>query len=98
MLNENLQQAEKLYFKNNKIGEVYKNAILNITGGDVFTKLVADFVFHMSSFGNYDASDLKMAQNFYKYLKAYNKSVFPIPGNLLDYGIKNERDKHVIDL
>lgn len=41
-LNENLQLADKYYFKNNKLSNDVRNIILKITGGDAWTKLITD--------------------------------------------------------
>lgn len=44
-LNENLQLADKVYFKDNKLPEEVKKIILKITNGDPFTKLVTDIYY-----------------------------------------------------
>lgn len=45
LLKENLQQAEKLYFKNGKLSEKARQLILMITNGDPYTKLITDMYF-----------------------------------------------------
>lgn len=45
LLRENLQQAEKVYFKNGKLSEKAKQVILMITNGDPYTKLISDMYF-----------------------------------------------------
>lgn len=45
LLRENLQQADKLYFKNGKLSEKARQIILMITKGDSFTKLVSDMYY-----------------------------------------------------
>jgi hypothetical protein len=47
LLRENLQQAEKLYFKNGKLSEKAKQLILLITNSDAYTKLVTDMYYAM---------------------------------------------------
>ena len=101
MLTENLQQAESLYFKTGKLSQQYKKAILNITGGDIFTKLVADIVFHFLMHRPkdiFDEGSVRMGEKFYELLKSYNKSLFPVPGNLMDYNQTDENPRHVLTL
>ncbi len=45
MLRENLQQADKYYFKTGKLSEKAKQIILMITNGDPYTKLVTDMYY-----------------------------------------------------
>jgi hypothetical protein len=47
LLRENLQQAEKIYFKNGKLSEKVKQIIQLITNGDAYTKLVTDMYYAM---------------------------------------------------
>ncbi len=48
MINENLQQAEKIYFKTGLLSPRAKKIILHITGGDNYTKIIADFYYSQS--------------------------------------------------
>ena len=45
LLRENLQQAEKIYFKPGKLSEKAKQLILMITNGDPYTKLISDMYY-----------------------------------------------------
>lgn len=45
ILRENLQQADKIYFKTGKLSEKAKQIILMITKGDPYTKLVTDMYY-----------------------------------------------------
>lgn len=101
ILTESLQQAERLYFKTGKLSQQYKEAILNITGGDIFTRLVSDIVFHFLMHRPkdiFDEGSVKMGKIFYELLKSYNKDLFPIPGNLMDYNQTDENPRHVLTL
>lgn len=44
-MQENLQQAEKIYFKSGKLSPKVREIILHITGGDNYTKIIADMYF-----------------------------------------------------
>jgi len=94
---ENLQQADKVYFNTGKLSSEAREMILNITGGDNYTKLVADLAFHLLKHGDI-FRDQRLFQVFYEYLETYDKSVFPIVGNLTDYGIDKSNDFHVFNL
>jgi hypothetical protein len=102
-LSENLQQAEKLYFKTGKLSDEVKNAILDITGGDNFTRLVSDLYYHFIKFNQnnegVDNGTIKLCEMFHQYLKGYDKNLFPVPGILEDYGLGKESDKyHILTL
>ena len=45
---ENLQQADKIYFKTGLLTEEEKDVILKITGGDAYTKLVVDWAYQLT--------------------------------------------------
>jgi hypothetical protein len=45
LLRENLQQAEKIYFKPGKLSDNAKEIILKMTNGDPYTKLIADMYY-----------------------------------------------------
>ena len=44
-LAENLQQAEKMYFKPGKLSPEVKKYITHITGGDAYTKIITDIYY-----------------------------------------------------
>jgi len=46
-LAENLQQAEKVYFKPGKLSPEVKKYITHITGGDAYTKIITDIYYAM---------------------------------------------------
>lgn len=98
LLRENLQQAEKLYFKSGKLNDEIKEGILSITHGDVFTRLVSDLVFHFTRHGLDFTRDRRMFENFYRQLTEYDKNVFPVAGNLEEYGITEDNNKHILTL
>lgn len=98
---ENIQQADKIYFKTGILTPEEREIILSITGGDYFTRLVADWYYQLTrnwkSTG--DAYTMKMLKEFYENLKNYNKVIFPVAGNLEDYNAqKNERAFHILEL
>lgn len=99
---ENVQLADKLYFKTGKLNDNVKSAILDITNGDNYTRLVADLYFHFTKNNNnpegVDDSIVKLCEDFYEDLISYNKSLFPIPKNLNDFGITNDNESHVLSL
>lgn len=47
LIAENVQQAEKVYFKPGKLSQEAKRYILHITGGDAFTKIISDIYYAM---------------------------------------------------
>ena len=47
MLNENIQLADKVYFKTGKLSEDDKEIILSITNGNNYTKLISDFYYYL---------------------------------------------------
>jgi len=81
-LNENLQLADKLYFKTGKLSSKIRETIINdVTGGDAFTKIICDIYFALS--GNKDEIKyevLRVLKKSYNEIKNYNKNVFPIEG------------------
>jgi hypothetical protein len=100
-LAENLQQADKIYFKTGLMSPDDRENILSITGGDGWTRLVADWYYHvMKVWKSSDFNrDKKMIQEFYDDLKNYNKNVFPVEFDLQEYNAQeNERGKHILDL
>jgi len=102
ILRENLQQAEKIYFKNGTLTPEDKELILSITNGDAFTRLVADWVYHLKYIWkqNLDEQVIKtMVRPFYEWLKNYDKNVFPVEHDLNFYNAQtNSRGTHILDL
>jgi hypothetical protein len=100
-LAENLQQADKIYFKTGLLSPEDKEKILSITNGDPWTRLVADWYYHLIKVWkstNWN-TDKKMVEEFYEDLKNYNKNVFPVDFDLQEYNAQeNERGKHILDL
>jgi hypothetical protein len=93
--------ADKTYFKTNKLSPAIREAIFNITHGDNFTFLVTGFYFHMVKFQNnfteVDSGSIKLSQQFYNFLKEYNKNLFPVPGKLEDYSLEGN-NFHLLSL
>lgn len=73
LLRENLQLADKVYFKTGKLSLEDKKEILSITNGDPYTKIISDFFFNK-------IQDNKTLVGLYNQLKQYNKNIFPIKG------------------
>lgn len=94
---ENVQQADKVYFNTGKLSPEAREMILNITGGDNYTKLVADLAFHLLKHSDI-LRDRRLFEVFHEYLENYDKNVFPIVGNLTDYGIDKSNDFHIFNL
>lgn len=61
ILKENLQLADKVYFKDNKLPEEVKKIILKITNGDPFTKLVTDIYYFILN-ENHSSGNWALAQ------------------------------------
>jgi hypothetical protein len=102
ILRENLQQADKIYFKTGKLSPEHRELVLSITNGDNYTRLVADWLYHLIKIWNQktdDSSTIKFLKDFYGYLKTYDKNVLPMAKNLEDYNaFTDERDGHILDL
>lgn len=97
ILRENLQQADKIYFNTGKLPKEARQPILSITNGDVYTKLIADLVFHFSRFGSDLTSGYKLGQKLYKQIKEYDKNLLPLPYNILDFNAEDS-GKHIMNL
>lgn len=101
-LNEDVQLAYKLYSKTGKLNPDVMDAIFDITGGDNYTRLVADLYYHMNSFsGNNDGVDnslIKLVEDFYDDLISYDNKLFPFTKNLNDFGVDKPNDYHVLTL
>jgi hypothetical protein len=98
---ENLQLADKLYFKTGELTETEKQLILSITGGDNYTKIMADAFHHFKKFepnGEFTSNSLslKLMKKMYEYIKDYDENLFPIK----DYDPNNMTNPklHIIDL
>jgi hypothetical protein len=92
--NENIQLADKIYFKTGKLTDDDKKIILNITNGDNYTKLITDFYYHIieNSFG-FDNVTTQLNQ-LYNEVINYNKNVFPIVG----YDVNNLDQKLIYNV
>lgn len=89
-INENLQLADKIYFNTGKLSDEDKKYILNITGGDNFTKLISDIYFSIINHKyKPDTTEINNILNtVYNEAKNYNKNTFPIIG----YDVYNSQD------
>lgn len=76
---ENLQLADKIYFKTGKLSEEEKEQILNVTNGDNYTKIIADFYFNLKE-SSYSRYLQRTINELYQEIKSYDKNVFPIVG------------------
>jgi hypothetical protein len=101
-LRENLQQADKLYFRDGKLSPQDKEVVLSITNGDNYTRLVADWLYHLTKIWKEDSNSVtvkKFLPDFYQYLKTYDKNIFPVAYNLEDYSaLTNDNNKHILEL
>lgn len=83
-INENKETAEKLYLNTSLIKDEDFNKILEITGGDNWTKLVCQFFLQYGWKGEYYFPSAQKViitpAEFYELLKEYKKTVFPIEG------------------
>lgn len=101
LLRENIQQADKVYFKDGKLSPEVRAKILDITNGDPYTKLVTDLYFYFSRGGTENQHDehvYKVCDEFHNDLINYNKNVMPLVGNLLDYSAQKDRPFHISDI
>lgn len=77
LINENIQLADKVYFKTGKLEQSDKDFILSITNGDNYTKIITDLYFILEKY-NYPEELKEKLEKTYQQLKDYNKNVFPI--------------------
>ena len=49
ILFENIQLADKVYFKTGKLSDIDKNRILKITNSDNYTKIICDIYYYLKS-------------------------------------------------
>jgi hypothetical protein len=84
---ENIQLADKFYFKKNKLSDKDKKYILNITNGDHFTKIISDIFYYMKEnnlifrdfiYRNRDLSYNTSLNDYYTEFKYYNKNFLPM--------------------
>lgn len=89
ILNENIQLADKIYFKPGKLSEEDKEVILRITNGNNYTKLISDFYFYYKNLPYRQNKSIDFyLRILYNDVLNYNKNVFPIKG----YDINNPGD------
>jgi len=100
VLSENLQLANKLYFKTGELTDNDKKLILSITGGDNYTKLIADAFHHFKQFeqdkDDWNPNSIRMMKKMYEYIKDYDNNFFPI----VDYDPNNivKPKLHILEL
>jgi hypothetical protein len=80
LLNENLQLADKLYFKPGKLTQEDKDFILHITNGDNSTKLISDLYYEIKTHRWDKKKDFNYLFDFHKQILEYNSNFFPIKG------------------
>ena len=99
-LSENLQLADKLYFKTGELTDNDRKLILSITGGDNYTKLIADAFHHFKQFeqdkDDWNPNSIRMMKKMYEYIKDYDSNFFPI----VDYDPQNiiKPKLHILEL
>jgi hypothetical protein len=89
-LRENLQQADKLYFRDGKLSPQDREVVLSLTNGDNYTRLVADWLYHLIKIWKEDPNSVtvkKFLPDFYQYLKTYDKNIFPMFASQLVFEI-----------
>lgn len=80
ILKENIQLADKVYFKTGKLSDEDKEIIIGVTGGDNYTKIISDIYIHLKE-NYYNSNQLsKQLGLLYNDIISYNKNVFPIIG------------------
>jgi hypothetical protein len=81
---ENVQAAEKHYFKTGKLNNFDRQEIFKITGGDNYTKFIADVYDYWKGWAvknghtTIDEPTMKWIVEIYNDLKNYNPNVFPV--------------------
>jgi hypothetical protein len=88
ILKENIQLADKVYFKTGKLSNEDREIILNITNGNNYTKLIADIYFYLKKTSFNSDELLKILKRIYNDVLTYNKNVYPIVG----YDVYNSTD------
>lgn len=77
---ENIQLADKVYFKTGLLDNDDGDAILKITGGDNFTKLISDFYIIKKKWAFDKSKMVKELEVLYDEVKKYDKNFYPIVG------------------
>jgi hypothetical protein len=77
-LNENIQLADKVYFKGGKLGKEDRDNILDITGGDNYTKIISDFYYYLKKQNLTLIEIIKEINVLYREVKNYDDKIFPI--------------------
>lgn len=104
ILKENIQLADKIYFKTGKLSDDDKKIILNITNGNNYTKLISDFYFILKN-NSFNTNELiKRLKLLYDDILNYNKNVYPIigydvinPSNISEIVYGLEKRRKIID-
>jgi hypothetical protein len=84
-LNENIQLADKVYFKTGKLSNEDREIILNITNNDNYTKLISDFYFTLKEKKININEIIKELKLLYKDVINYNKNIYPVFGYDINY-------------
>lgn len=79
LLTENVQLADKVYFKTGKLSPEDKQTVMNITNGDNYTKAIADALYYVKEHNIY-SNPARELKSLYDQITTYNKNVFPIKG------------------
>jgi GNAT superfamily N-acetyltransferase len=97
ILNEYVQQADKLYFSNGKLSNDVKEKIKYIAGDVPYFRVLVDLFYHFGKFSSKENYDI--VEDLNNLIKNYNKKLFPLKYNILEYSQEtNESGKHVLDL
>jgi len=86
ILKETAGELDKHYVRTGLFDEEDRNIIMNITGGDNYTKLIADMYKYIANKYNpesveprkVDDNDIKILRDAHERLKRYDKNVFPL--------------------
>ena len=86
ILNETYGELEKHYLKPGIFDDEDRDVIMNITGGDNWTKLISDMYLYLANKYNpesvtpkrLDAREINILRDAHGMLKRYNKNVFPL--------------------
>lgn len=86
LITETSGELDKYYIKTGVFDDEDRNVIMNITGGDNYTKLIADMYKYLSNKYNPEMAtprrvndnDIQYLRKAHENLKNYNKNVFPL--------------------
>ena len=86
IINETYGELEKYYLKPGLFDDEDRDVIMNITGGDNWTKLIADMYKYLANKYNpemvnpkrLDAREINLLRDAHEMLKRYNKNVLPL--------------------